>query len=139
MKLTDHFSLAELTVTSQPLQNIPNDEQIENLRILATEILEPLRIKFGKPIKINSGFRSDAVNKAIGGSKTSQHCKGQASDLNCDDNALLFGIIRKNFKFTQLIWEGGNSQQPKWVHVGYDKNNLKCEVLRMSNGKYTKM
>lgn len=137
--MTKDFSLAELTVTNSGLPNIPNEEQIACLERLANDILQPLRDKFGKPIRVTSGFRSDAVNKHIGGSKTSQHCKGQASDLVCEDNALLFGIIRKNFKFTQLIWEGGNSVQPAWVHVGYDPNNLKCEVLRMRNGKYTRI
>lgn len=137
--MTKNFTLQELTVTNSGLPNVPNAEQIANLEILVNDILQPLREQFGKPIRVTSAFRSDAVNKHIGGSKTSQHCKGQAADLVCEDNAHLFGLISKNFKFTQLIWEGGNSQQPKWVHVGYDKNNLKCEVLRMSNGKYTKM
>lgn len=137
--MTKNFSLSELTVTNSGLPNVPNAEQIANLEILVNSILQPLRDQFGKPIRVTSGFRSDAVNKHIGGSKTSQHCKGQAADLVCEDNALLFGIIRKNFKFTQLIWEGGNSIQPAWVHVGYDPNNLKCEVLRMKNGKYTRL
>jgi hypothetical protein len=137
--MTKNFTLAELTVTNSGLPNVPNEEQIKNLERLANDILQPLRDKFGKPIKVTSGFRSIEVNKHIGGSSTSQHCKGQACDMVCEDNAHLFGIIRKNFKFTQLIWEGGTSLQPAWVHVGYDPNNLKCEVLRMKNGKYTKM
>lgn len=137
--MTKNFTLQELTVTNSGLPNVPNAEQIANLEILVNDILQPLREQFGKPIRVTSAFRSDAVNKHIGGSKTSQHCKGQAADLVCEDNAHLFGIIRKNFKFTQLIWEAGNSIQPSWVHVGYDPKNLKCEVLRMKNGKYTRL
>lgn len=136
MKLSEHFTLEELTATNTGLLNIPNDLQLINLRCLATNILEPLRVLYDKPIKVNSGFRSKSVNKKVGGAKTSHHCFGQAADLTCDNNALLFRLIRDTYDYTQLIWEGGDDKQPAWVHVSWQFGNLKKEVLKMKKGKY---
>ena len=139
MKLSENFTLAELTVTSVNAPNIPNEEQIKNLQALVDNVLQPLRDLYGKPIRINSGFRSLEVNKKVKGAKKSQHLKGEAADISCENNALLFMLIRDSFDYTQLIWEGGDDKQPSWVHVSYDRNNLKKENLKMRKGKYTKI
>ena len=136
MKLSNNFSLEELTKTNTGIENIPNDAQIENLRLLAIHVLQPLRDAFGESIRINSGFRSDAVNKAVKGSPTSSHCKGEAADLDCADNARIFYIIKDTLLFDQLIWESGNDTQPDWVHVSYREYLNRRQVLRMRNGKY---
>lgn len=125
--MTKNFTLKELCVTKTGIHNEPNAEQKEALRLLAVNILQPARDALG-PIKVTSGFRNARVNAAIGGSRTSQHMKGEAADLQCDDNAALFKFI-KTLEFDQLIWEFGDKEQPDWVHVSYSKRNRK-EVLR---------
>jgi hypothetical protein len=136
MKLSTNFSVAELSkseaATRQGLDNTPSMEVIDSLQALVDNVLQPLRNKFG-PIIVTSGYRSPAVNKAIGGSATSDHCKGQAADievLNMDNKALA-EYIRDNMKFTQLILEFYRKGVPDsgWVHVSYDAKNLKNQVL----------
>lgn len=139
MNLSKNFTLEELTVTSSGLSNVPTEMEIENLTQLANNVLQPLRDMLGKPIKVNSGFRSLAVNKTVGGAATSQHCKGEAADIENDNNAELFSTIREHFSFDQLIWEGGNNQQPNWVHVSYITEGNRMQVLKLKavNGKNT--
>ena len=139
MKLTKNFTLEELTITSVSGENNPSTVQIEALQRLAINVLQPLRDSFGQPIQINSGFRSEVVNKKVGGSPTSSHCKGEAADLSCSDNSAIFHIIRKQLIFDQLIWEAGDDKQPGWVHVSYRESNNRNQVLRMRNGKYELM
>jgi hypothetical protein len=81
-------------------------------------------------INVTSGFRSPGVNSAVGGSATSDHVQGRAADIQCEDMATVFKYIRKNLPFKQLIWEFGTDTQPKWIHVAYDANNNKGEVLK---------
>lgn len=137
--MTKNFTLKELCATKTGIHNEPNAEQKEALRLLAVNILQPARDALG-PIKVTSGFRNAKVNTAIGGSRTSQHMKGEAADLQCDDNAALFKFI-KTLDFDQLIWEFGDKEQPDWVHVSYASKNRK-EVLKATkkNGvtKYVK-
>ena len=111
-----YFTIKELTKTSTGISNIPNAEQIANLTYLVENLLDEAREQLGMPITVTSGYRSKAVNKAVGGVATSQHTKGEAVDLVCKDNARLFNIL-KTMNFDQLIWEKGNSIQPAWVHV----------------------
>jgi zinc D-Ala-D-Ala carboxypeptidase len=127
MRLTKDFTLKELCVTKTGIHNEPNAEQKEALRLLAVNILQPARDALG-PIRVTSGFRNAKVNAAVGGSRTSQHTKAEAADLQCDDNAALFKFI-KTLDFDQLIWEFGDKEQPDWVHVSFSKRNRK-EVLR---------
>ena len=136
MKLSTNFSVAELSkseaATRQGLDNTPSMEVIDCLQALVDNVLQPLRDKLG-PIVVTSGYRSPAVNKAIGGSATSDHCKGQAADievLNMDNKALA-EYIRDNMKFTQLILEFYRKGVPDsgWVHVSYNAKNLKNQVL----------
>jgi zinc D-Ala-D-Ala carboxypeptidase len=137
--MTKNFTIKELCVTKTGIHNEPNAEQKEALRLLAVNILQPARDALG-PIKVTSGFRNAKVNAAIGGSRTSQHMKGEAADLQCEDNAALFNFI-KTLEFDQLIWEFGDKEQPDWVHVSYASKNRK-EVLKATkkNGvtKYVK-
>ncbi len=136
MKLSTNFSVAELSkseaATRQGLDNTPSMEVIDSLQALVDNVLQPLRDKLG-PIVVTSGYRSPAVNKAIGGSATSDHCKGQAADievLNMDNKALA-EYIPDNMKFTQLILEFYRKgvADSGWVHVSYDAKNLKNQVL----------
>jgi hypothetical protein len=75
----------------------------------------------------------------VGGAPTSQHTRGQAADLSCEDNSELFSIIREKIEFDQLIWEGGNDVQPAWVHVSYKISGNRGEILKMKNGNYTRI
>ena len=133
--ISEHISYKEgvysTTALRRGIDNTPNDEQLANMELIADEIFEPLRVHVGGPIKINSFFRSPELNTAIGGSKTSQHCKGQAMDI--DDtygkmtNAEMYHWIKDNLDFAQMIWEFGNDDNPNWVHVSYvspEKNRI---------------
>lgn len=145
MNLSKNFSLKELTVsdtaTRNNLDNTPNDECIANLKLLVENILQPVRDYYGKPVKVNSAYRSPEVNVLVGGSKTSDHCKGQAADIEIAgvDTSDLAMYIADNYKFTQVILEfyiNGVSDSG-WVHVSYDPKNLKREILtaKKVNGK----
>lgn len=125
--ISKYFTYEELTRTNTGLLNVPNAEQLRNLQELVTNVLDPVREMYGKPIKVNSGFRSILVNsdKRVRGAKNSDHLKGTAADLDCDSNSLLYKLIRDNFKFKQLI----NEHNFSWVHVSYDHDNLKCQQL----------
>jgi len=124
------------------IDNEPSPEQIANMMTIATMIFQPLRSWVGGPIKITSFFRSPKLNSAIGGSKTSQHCTGQAMDI--DDvyghksNAEMFMYIKENLDFDQLIWEFGNNENPSWIHVSYvdaQENRNRCLQAYKENGK----
>jgi hypothetical protein len=125
--ITQHFTLEELyrskTAEKFGINNKPSAQQQINLTYLAEHILEPLRVAMGEPIPIGSGFRCQALNKAVGGVYTSQHVKGQAADL-CIDGDLKkgrkwFEYIRKNLPFDQLIWERNPKTGNYWVHVSF--------------------
>jgi zinc D-Ala-D-Ala carboxypeptidase len=131
MQLSTNFSLEELTKTNLNLPNIPSEKEITNLKELVTNVLQPVRELLGSPICVNSGFRSRLLNKSMGGAVNSQHCKGEAADLDVVDNAHLFNLIRQHLPFDQLIWEGGNNRQPAWVHVSYRATGNRKQVLRM--------
>jgi hypothetical protein len=128
------------TAERNNLDNTPDSTQLKNMKMLAMYVFEPLRIWVGGPIKINSFFRAPDVNIAVGGSGTSQHCKGQAFDL--DDtfghktNAEMFHYIKDNMDFDQMIWEYGDETNPAWVHVSFksDGNNRR-QLLRKEKGK----
>lgn len=128
--ISKHFTYEELTHTNSGLLNIPNAQQLANLQLLVTNVLDPLRELYGHPITVNNGFRSLAVNKVVKGVKTSDHMKGMAADIEGFDNALLYKLIRDHFQFRQLIWEYGNSKQPEWVHVAYNVNDNKKQLLK---------
>lgn len=129
-----YFTIRELTKSDTALKlgipNNPNETQEKNMVELIEGLLDPVRIAYGKPIYINSGFRSEALNKAVNGSKTSQHMKGQAADIDTrkgkKENKKLFELIRDNFTFDQLIDEKDLS----WIHVSFVQSNRK-QVLKI--------
>ena len=130
------------TATRRGINNDPNDEQLNNMELIAEKVFEPLREWVNGPIKINSFFRSPELNTAIGGSATSQHCKGQAMDI--DDtfgkatNAEMYHLIKENLDFDQMIWEFGDDDNPNWVHISYvseDKNRNRCLLAYKENKK----
>ena len=145
MQLTTNFSLSELTKSEialrQNMDNTPSEKEIANLKLLAEKVLQPVRDHYKTGVKVNSGFRAKKVNAAAGGSETSDHCKGQAGDIEIPGiaNAALAEWIKANLKFTQLILEFYTSGVPDsgWVHVSYDPENLKCQCLTAmkENGK----
>jgi hypothetical protein len=142
MQISAHLLLSELTRSESAkrrgLSNMPTPEHIENLKLLAANIFEPIRAHFGVPIHISSGYRSEELNRAIKGSRTSQHCKGEAVDIDMDgtsiSNAQVFDFISDNLKFDQLIWEFGTNDNPSWVHVSYaaggNQRGLKLKAVQ---------
>jgi hypothetical protein len=147
MQLSKHLSLAEVIRSSSAkrlgISNMPTPEHIENFKILAEKVFEPIREHFGVPIIISSGYRSKELNaKTKGASKTSDHIEGRAIDIDNDGTSItnkeIFDFIKDNLSFKQLI----NEFDYSWVHVSYDPKNLKKEVLKATkvNGKtkYTK-
>ena len=144
--ISKHVSYKEgvysITSIRKGINNTPNDEQLNNMELIAENIFEPLRQWVGGPIKINSFFRCPELNKAIGGSTKSQHCKGQAMDI--DDtfgkatNAEMYNFIKEHLDFDQMIWEFGDDDNPNWVHVSYvspEKNRKRCLKAYKENGK----
>lgn len=130
MNLSKNLTLEEACVTNSGLANVPLLTEISNLRFVAENVFQPCRDYFGKPLKVNSGFRSKSVNKAVGGAASSQHVKGEALDLdfgNKEDNKKLFEYIKSHLVFDQLINESNYS----WIHVSYSVANNRKEVLEM--------
>ena len=144
--ISAHISYKEAvysrTATRLDIDNNPDDMEVYRMSLIAEEVFEPLRAWVGGPIKINSFFRSPELNKAIGGSTKSQHCHGQAIDL--DDtygratNAEMYEFIKEHLDFDQMIWEFGDDDNPDWVHVSYvssDKNRNRCLKAYKENGR----
>lgn len=137
MQLTTNFSLHELSKSETALRlgldNTPGDTETENLRLLCEKVLQPVRDHYGKGVKVNSAYRSPESNSAVGGSKTSDHCKGMAADIEIPGvaNADLAQWIMDNLDYTQLILEFYTPGIPDsgWVHVSYDPDNLKKQEL----------
>ena len=125
--ITMHFTIEELyasaTAKAKGINNKPNVQQMINLVYLAAYVLEPLRVAMNEPIKIGSGFRCQALNKAVGGVSNSQHLKGQAVDLCIDGDIQKgrkwFNYIKNNLPFDQLIWEKNPKTGSYWVHVSF--------------------
>jgi hypothetical protein len=140
IKISKHLFLKEViksnTASRLGIDNSPTEEHLVNLKKVANNIFEPLRSHFNVPIGISSGYRSEALNKAIGGSKTSQHCKGEALDIDADifgklANVDIFNYIKDNLDFDQLIWEYGNDINPAWVHCSYKSKGNRKQILKL--------
>ncbi len=140
--ISDKESVYSRTALRLGIDNTPTVKHRDNMIKLAKEVFEPLRTYVGGPIKINSFYRSPELNKAIGGSSKSQHCHGQAMDI--DDtfgrmtNAEMFHFIRDNLDYDQMIWEFGDDDNPDWVHVSYvspKDNRQRCLLAYKYNGK----
>ena len=145
-KLSKHVSYKEgvysITAKRLGLKNDPTDVHLANMKLIAEKVFEPLREFVGGPIKINSFYRGSELNKAVGGSTKSQHCHGQAMDI--DDsyghatNAVMYRWIKENLNFDQMIWEFGTEENPDWVHVSYvneEVNRNRCLKAYRENGK----
>ena len=144
--ISKHISYKEATRSNTAIRrgidNIPDVEELENMKLIAEKVFEPLRKWVGGPIKINSFYRSPELNVAIGGSKKSQHCHGQSIDLDATygqrSNASMFHHIRYSLDFDQMIWEFGDDKNPAWVHVSYvseEKNRHRCLRAVKKDGK----
>ena len=144
--ISEHISEKEavksITALRLGIDNTPDADSLNNMKIITEKVFEPLRKWVGGPIKINSFFRSSALNQAIGGSSRSQHCQGRALDV--DDiyghktNKEMFDWIKENLDFDQLIYEFGSSDNPDWVHVSYvseDKNRNRVLKAVRDDGK----
>lgn len=145
-RISKHITYKEATrsVTALRLgiENKPSEYELQNMELIAEKVFEPLREAVNGPIKINSFYRSEELNKAIGGSSRSQHCQGRAIDI--DDfygyvsNAYMYYYIKDNLDFDQLIWEFGTDTNPDWVHVSYvdsDSNRKRCLLAYKEDGK----
>ena len=149
MKLSKNFTYEELCHSSvaerKGLRNRPKTKEeesvvIENLKALCMEVLQPLRDYLGKPVVISSGYRSEEVNKAVGGVKRSQHLMGEAADIHVENTKQLIVImhfIMDNCDFDQLIWEKNSKTGTQWVHVSYKREggnrNMVSGTLKMKN------
>ena len=130
------------TAIRRGIDNNPNAKELKNMKLTAEKVFEPLREHVNGPIKINSFFRCPELNTAIGGSSKSQHCHGQAMDI--DDtygnmsNADMYEWIKENLDFDQMIWEFGSDENPAWVHVSYvsaSLNRNRCLKAYKEDGK----
>ena len=149
MKLSEHLDLSEVTRSESAkrngISNMPTAEHIANFKLLAEKIFEPIRNHFRVPIIISSGYRSKELNASLkGASLTSQHCQGEAIDIDMDGstngvtNRMVFDYIKDNLNFDQLIYEFGDSNNPDWVHVSYESTGKqRKQILRAtrSGGK----
>ena len=146
MQLSKNLSLAEMIISSEAkrkgIKNMPSESIVSNMKKLAINVFQPIREHFNSPIHISSGFRSIELNKSIGGSSSSQHCSGEAMDIDMDgttiSNAKVFKWIKDNLVFDQLIWEFGTDANPDWVHVSYESSGKqRKQILKAikKNGK----
>jgi len=137
MQLSKHLALAEVmrseTAKRKGISNMPTPEHIENFKKLAENVFEPIREHFGVPVHLSSGYRSAALNKAVGGASSSQHCKGEAIDIDMDGttvtNKQIFDFVKANVNFDQLIWEFGTDANPDWVHVSYNSDGAQRKQI----------
>lgn len=148
MKLSEHLDLSEVirseSAKRNGISNMPIESHIRNLKLLAENIFQPIRNNFRCPIHISSAYRSIELNRIVKGSLTSQHCTGEAIDIDMDGtpngvtNKMVFDYIKDNLEFDQLIWEFGTNDNPDWVHVSYESTGKqRKQVLKAirNNGK----
>ena len=144
--ISKHISYKEgtrsVTAIRLGIDNTPNDEQLSSMELISEKIFEPLRKWVNGPIKINSFFRCPDLNKAIGGSSKSQHCHGQAMDIDDNygkaTNAEMYHWIKENLDFDQMIWEFGDDDNPDWIHISYiseEDNRNRCLKAYREKGK----
>ena len=140
--ISDREGVYSTTATRRGIDNTPGKEHLDNMKLLAEKIFEPLRKWVRGPIRINSFYRGPELNKAIGGSSKSQHCKGQAMDIDDNGchktNAEMYAWIKDNVEFDQMIWEFGDDDNPNWVHVSYvspEENRNRCLKAYREDGK----
>ena len=145
-KISKHVSHKEgvysITALRLGLKNEPTEEHLTNMKLTSEKVFEPLREFVNGPIKINSFYRGPELNKAIGGSVKSQHCHGQAMDIDdtygAMSNATMYNWVKENLDYDQMIWEFGTENNPDWVHISYvskEKNRNRCLKAYREDGK----
>lgn len=143
-QISKHLTLEELChseiANKLGIVNAPTPIQVENLKTLALKVYEPVREHFGVPINISSGYRIMNLNQAINGNITSQHCRGEAIDINMKgdkvSNSQVFHWIKDNLKYDELIWHFGDKKNPDWIHVSYCKEHRQQTLRAVKvNGK----
>lgn len=130
-KISEHITFAEATATSKKLPNIPSEKELEAMKLVALLCFEPMRKWYGKPLKVNSFFRSKEVNKAVGGASASQHLYGEAIDLttgSIEENVKLFEWAKSNLTYDQIILENNGV----WIHISYRSGRNRQQVLRIN-------
>ena len=150
MKLSAHLDLSEVirseSAKRNGISNMPTEQHIANFKLLAENVFEPIRLHFNCPILISSAYRSIELNRVVKGSLTSQHCTGEAIDVDMDGstsgvtNKMVFDYIKDNLEFDQLIYEFGDSKNPDWVHVSYESTGKQRKQILKAvrvNGKTT--
>lgn len=143
MQISKHLSFEECTHSETAdklgiVNNNPNLSVIDNMKLLAEKVFEPIRSHFKVPIHISSMYRGLNLNQAVKGSITSQHCSGEAMDIHSvkPSNKEIFDFIKNNLKFDQLIWEFGTKDNPDWVHVSYEsRGKQRNQVLKATKIK----
>jgi hypothetical protein len=135
MNISKHITLTEatksVTATRLGINNTPNEATVETMKLTAEKVFEPLREILGA-IRVTSFYRCPDLNRAIGGSKSSQHCKGEAIDMEAlnTSNFQIFEEACKLPDFDQIIWEFGTKQEPDWIHISYAKTGNRKQILR---------
>jgi len=147
-QISKHLTFEECTQSDTAdklgiVNNNPNQSVVENMKLLAEKVFEPIREHFNTPIYVSSMYRGLVLNQAIKGSITSQHCSGQAMDIDMGDkgkpsNFEVFQYIKNNLKFDQLIWEMGTDKNPSWVHVSYTNGKNRQQVLKARKNSQNK-
>ena len=134
--ISEHISLEEATKSQTAIRlgidNTPNEDIIKRMKLVAEKCFEPMREWYGKPLKVSSFYRCPALNKAVKGSKTSQHVKGEAIDIDTGsraENKKLLLWAKENLIYDQLINEYPNSEGPSWVHISFTLNGNRNEFL----------
>lgn len=138
MNISEHITYHEATTSTTAIRlgikNDPNPEQLNAMQIVAEQCFEPIRAWYGKPLKVNSFFRSKELNDAVKGSATSQHCKGEAIDIGAGsraENKKVFEWAKANLIFDQLIWEYGDETGPDWVHISFKQGANRNQTLHI--------
>jgi hypothetical protein len=137
-KISKHITYHEATFSATALRlgidNKPSEDILNNMKLVAKMCFEPLREWYGKPITINSFYRSSDLNKAVKGAKNSDHVKGFAIDIDTpsnSENKKLFNWLKSNVEYDQLIWEYGNASGPDWVHISFKPKNNRKQILHI--------
>lgn len=135
-RISEHITYEEatksLTAIRLGISNTPDEHTLINMKIVADKCFEPLRRNYGHPIKVNSFYRCESLNKAVGGSATSQHCKGQAIDMDAgskEENKKIYDWCKANLIFDQILWEFGDDIGPDWVHISFNAGNNRNQAL----------
>lgn len=136
MKLTENFTLEEMvfssTANSKGIDNTPSNESMINLRKLCEDILQPVRNRYGRPIRITSGYRSEALNRAVGGVATSQHKKGEAADIVCEDNRALWNVITEMMEKGEIVTgQLIDEKNLRWIHISLPNGKHRNQILRL--------